>query len=95
MTNPFAKAIYKLGLVVGFSLICREVLADSSIDLSDLDNAVQGQIKGGFGKLLGFAAVAWAGISIVGRFNVWAIVTPIALLLLIGFGPDIVSKAIG
>lgn len=91
--NPVVKACCWLGLVIGLSLLCRVVLADSStdtLDLSALDDAVGGQIKGGYGKLCFYIAIIWVVANVcIGKLGWKLVMIPAALLFAVAFLPDI------
>jgi hypothetical protein len=63
--------------------------------LDTLNSAIEGHLKGDFGKLMGLASIGWLIIGSVAGFNVRLLVSVFVLMLAISFGPGLVSSVVG
>lgn len=93
----FHRKVKKTLLVMASSLgffVARTALATSGndIDLSSIDNSIQGHISGDFGRLMGLAALAWLIIAGAFGFNMKLLVSVLIVLLAIALGPTIVDQ---
>lgn len=96
LTTPWMKACVKLAVFIGIFCVFREAFsAAADFKLDNLDGAIKGHIQGDVGRLLLYASMGWAVIGCVAKFNVFAIISPLIIMLFIQYGPAIVDGVTG